>query len=170
METRLKNFLHSNTAKVLMWIFVYLVVLFLGSILFTCGLGFRKRTMFLRMTYMIIAVVWSVSMIIVLAIRYNFSTLWHGMIEDIIDHQEDYERGLRRRYQDLITNYPLSIAEFESHCWHKDPRPSNPEIMEEALALGEEEWSKREAAARHKMEERRRAKALKKQAEQKLDK
>ena len=145
------RYFKSNRSKVLALILLFAVIMFLGGILFTCGLGFRRRTIFLRMSYMIIAVLWVVLSIRAICIKVNFKAIWHGMIDEFYDRQENYERTLNRRYQDLLSRFPMAVAEYESHCWHQHPRPTNSEIMESALAIGEQEWAKREVAAEQKV-------------------
>ena len=135
---------------------VFIAVVFLASILFACGLGFQKRTWFLRSLYMVIAVVWVVFTVRWLCVKYDFAGLWRGMINDIYSHQEDFVLKIHRDYQELVSHYPLAIAEYESHCWRQNPRPSTPEIMESALKISELEWIEREKAARKKMEEKHR--------------
>ena len=90
-----------------------------------------------------------------LCVKYNFAGLWQGMMNDLYSHQEDFVLRIHRDYQELMSKYPLAIAEYESHCWKQDPRPSTPEIMESALAIKETEWTEREKKARKKMEEKR---------------
>ena len=77
------------------------------------------------------------------------------MINDVYSHQEDFVLKIHREYQELVSKYPMAIAEYESHCWKQNPRPSTPEIMESALAINEYEWMEREKKARKKMEEKR---------------
>ena len=145
------RYFKSNRSKVLALILLFAVIMFLGGILFTCGLGFRRRTIFLRMSYTIIAVLWVVLSIRAICIKVNFKAIWRGMIDEFYDRQESYERTLNRRYQDLLSRFPMAVAEYESHCWHQHPRPTNSEIMESALAIGEQEWAKREVAAEQKV-------------------
>lgn len=151
----LKSFLKSNTGKVLLLLLFFVIIVFMASVLFACGLGFQKRTIFLRSTYMIVAVAWVVFTVRWLCVRYNFAGLWLGMMNDHYSHQEDFMLKIHRDYQDLVSKYPLAIAEYESHCWRQNPRPSTPEIMESALAISEQEWIEREKNARAKMDAKR---------------
>ena len=73
---------------------------------------------------------------------------------DIYGHKEDFLLKTRRDYQDLVSKYPLAIAEYESHCWHQNPRPTQLEIMDSALAITEYEWIEREKKARQKISEK----------------
>lgn len=148
------RFFKSNRSKFIALIILFLVITFLGGILFTCGLGFRARTLFLRMSYMIIAVLWVVLSIRAICIKVNFRAIWRGVIDEFYDRRENYERTLNRNYQDLLSRYPIAVAEYESHCWHQNPRPTNSEIMESALAMSEQEWVEREVAAEKKMAEK----------------
>ena len=43
-----------------MLLLLFVAIEFIGSMLFACGLGFQKRTVFLRAMYMVIAVAWVV--------------------------------------------------------------------------------------------------------------
>lgn len=149
-----KSILKSNRSKILLLLLVFAVIVFIASMLFACGLGFQKRTVFLRATYMLIAVAWAVFTVRWLCLKYNFAGLWRGMMNDHYSHQEDFVLKIHRDYQELVSKYPLSIAEYESHCWKQNPRPSTPEIMESALAINELEWIEREKNARKKMEEK----------------
>ena len=108
----------------------------------------------MRGAYMVIAVLWVVLSIRAICIRVNFKAIWRGVIDEFYDSQEGYERSLNMRYQDLLSRFPLAVAEYESHCWHQHPRPTNSEIMESALAMDEQEWSQRESAAEKKMAEK----------------
>ena len=103
---------------------------------------------------MAIAVLWVVLSIYAICVKVNFKAIWRGMIDEFYDRQESYERTLNRNYQDLLSRYPLAVAEYESHCWHQKPRPTNSEIMESALAMSEQEWVEREVAAEKKMAEK----------------
>lgn len=150
-----KSLFKSNLGKVLVLLLVFAAIVFIASILFACGLGFQKRTIFLRVTYMLIAVSWVVFTVRWLCLKYDFAGLWHGLMNDHYRHQEDFMLKIHRDYQELVSKYPLSIAEYESHCWKQNPRPSTPEIMESALAINEYEWMEREKKARKKMEEKR---------------
>jgi hypothetical protein len=78
-----------------------------------------------------------------------------GVLEDYYAHQEDFERDIRKRYQDLVEQFPLAIAEYESHCWKLNPRPSNPEMMEKALAMDSHVWMEKEMAAKEKIAHKR---------------
>ena len=148
------QYFSSNRTKLLALLILFTLIVFSGSILFTCGLGFRRRTLFLRGAYMVIAVLWVVLSIRAICIKVNFKAIWRGVIDEFYDSQEGYERSLNMRYQDLLSRFPLAVAEYESHCWHQHPRPTNSEIMESALAMDEQEWSQRESAAEKKMAEK----------------
>jgi len=148
------QYFSSNRTKLLALVILFTLIVFSGSILFTCGLGFRRRTLFLRGAYMVIAVLWVVLSIRAICIKVNFRAIWRGVIDEFYDSQEGYERSLNMRYQDLLSRFPLAVAEYESHCWHQHPRPTNSEIMESALAMDEQEWSQRESAAEKKMAEK----------------
>ena len=151
----LKSILRSNVVRVMLMLLVFVVIVYVGSILFACGLGFQKRTAFLRALYMVIAVAWVVFTVRWLCLKYNFAGLWRGMMNDVYSHQEDFVLRIHREYQELVSKYPLAIAEYESHCWKQNPRPSTPEIMESALAISEIEWIEREKKARKKIDEKR---------------
>lgn len=148
------RFFKSNRSKFIALLFLFAVIVFLGGILFTLGLGFRRRTLFLRGAYMAIAVLWVVLSIYAICVKVNFKAIWRGMIDEFYARQENYERTLSRNYQDLLSRYPMAVAEYESHCWHQNPRPTNSEIMESALAMSEQEWVEREIAAEKKMAEK----------------
>ena len=151
----LKSILSSYKGKLVLLLLVFTVIVFMASILFACGLGFQKRTIFLRATYMAIAVAWVVFTVRWLCLKYNFAGLWHAMMNDHYNHQEDFVRKIHRDYQDLVSKYPLAVAEYESHCWKQNPRPSTPEIMESAMAISEQDWMEREKKARSKIDEKR---------------
>lgn len=152
-----KSFFKTNAAKVLGLFSIFVIIVFIGSILFTCGLSFQKRTWVLRGIYMLIALLWVVLSTRAICIRTKFSTLCMGVLEDYYAHQEDFERDIRKRYQDLVEQFPLAIAEYESHCWKQDPRPSNPEMMEKALAMDSHVWMEKEMAAKQKIANKREA-------------
>jgi len=150
-----KSVMKSNWFKIVLLLLAFSAIVLVSSMLFACGLGFRKRTFLLRGTYMAIAVALVVFTVRWLCVKYNFAGLWQGMMNDLYSHQEDFVLRIHRDYQELMSKYPLAIAEYESHCWKQDPRPSTPEIMESALAIKETEWIEREKKARKKMEEKR---------------
>ena len=100
---------------------------------------------------MAIAVLWVVMSIRAICIKVHFGTLWRGMMDEIYKRAGHYENSLYQNYQDLNSRYPMAVAEFESHCWHQHPRPTNSEIMEMALKISEIEWSEREKKAREKV-------------------
>lgn len=145
------RYLKSNRSKFLVLLFLFAMIVFSGGILFTLGLAFRRRTLLFRMSYMLIAVLWVVLTIRAICVKVNIKAIWQGMISEFYGMQENYERTLSRRYQDLLSRYPMAVAEYESHCWHQDPRPTNSEIMESALAISEQEWVDREVAAKKKI-------------------
>lgn len=149
-----KSFLRHNWVRVVLLLLVFIAIIFLASILFCSGLGFTKRTWGLRSTYMIAAVLWVFFTVRWLCLKYDFAGLWRGMMADIYGHKEDFLLKTRRDYQELVSNYPLAIAEYESHCWHQNPRPTQLEIMESALAITEYEWIEREKKARQKISEK----------------
>ena len=151
----IKSIWKSNWCKVAMLLLLFVAIEFIGSMLFACGLGFQKRTVFLRAMYMVIAVAWVVFTVRWLCLKFDFAGLWRGMINDVYSHQEDFVLKIHREYQELVSKYPMAIAEYESHCWKQNPRPSTPEIMESALSINEYEWMEREKKARKKMEEKR---------------
>ena len=76
------------------------------------------------------------------------------MIEDFYSHQEDFERDLTKEYQILLSKYPIAVAQYESKCWKQNPRPTNVEIMDNALKISEIEWSEKEKEAEEKMHKR----------------
>ena len=145
------RYLKSNWSKVLTLIVIFAIIIFLGSLLFSWGYRFRKRTLFLRGMYMAIAVLWVVLSIRAICIKVHFGALWRGMMDEIYKRAGRYENSLYQNYQDLNSRYPMAVAEFESHCWHQHPRPTNSEIMEMALKISEIEWSEREKKAREKV-------------------
>lgn len=151
----IKSIWKRNWCKVAMLLLLFVAIEFIGSMLFACGLGFQKRTAFLRAMYMVVAVAWVVFTVRWLCLKFDFAGLWRGMINDVYSHQEDFVLKIHREYQELVSKYPMAIAEYESHCWKQNPRPSTPEIMESALAINEYEWMEREKKARKKMEEKR---------------
>jgi len=146
-----KKFFKSNLFKILLLLLLFAVILYFGSLLFDWGYRFRKRTLFLRITYMSIAVIWSVGTIAGLCHYFRFGKLWRGMMDDFYSHQDDFQRDIYKEYQVLLTKYPIAVAQFESKCWKQDPRPTNVEVMESALKISEAEWEEREKAAKEKM-------------------
>ena len=150
----IKTLLKHNWVKVVLLLLVFTFIIILASLLFCSGLGFTKRTWFLRSVYMIIAVLWVFFTVRWLCLKYDFAGLWRGMMADIYGHEEDFLLKTRRDYQDLVSKYPLAIAEYESHCWHQKPRPTQMEIMDSALAVDEYEWIEREKKARQKISEK----------------
>lgn len=146
--------LKSNWFRVVLLLLAFAVVVYIASILFACGLGFKKRTLLLRLVYMVVSVAWVFFTVRWLCLKYDFAGLWRGMVNDLYSHQEDFVLKIHRDYQELVSHYPLAIAEYESHCWKQNPRPSTPEIMESALAISELEWVEREKRAREKMKEK----------------
>lgn len=150
----IKRFLHSNRAKVLGLFLLFAFLVFLGGILFTCGLGFRKRPLPLRLFYMGTAVLWVIMSIRWVCIRVKFPKIWAGMKEEFYRQEDTYERDLHKRYTDLQDHYPMALAEYESHCWHQKPRPTPLDIMEQAMAISANDWTQREEQAKHKMAEK----------------
>lgn len=140
-------FLKSNLAKLLMIIAAAIIIIGLGAILFYYGTAFRRRSLGLRMSYMAIAVIWSVGTIWWMLVRFNIRSIWNNFLQDIYNHDNDYERKLFKQFQVLKAQYPTAIAEYENECWKKRPRPTNPEIMEGALAIPEDQWATNEAGA-----------------------
>lgn len=151
----LKSIMKRNGGKIALLLLVFVGIVFIGSILFACGLGFQKRTIFLRAIYMLVAVAWVVFTVRWLCLKYDFAGLWRGLVSDVYSHQEDFVLKIHKEYQELVSKYPMAIAEYESHCWKQNPRPSTPEIMESALAINEKEWIEREKKARQKIDEKR---------------
>lgn len=148
------SLLKRNWVRVVVLLLVFTAIIILASILFCSGLGFTKRTWTLRSIYMLVAVLWVFFTVRWLCLKYDFAGLWRGMMNDIYGHEEDFLLKTRRDYQDLVSNYPLAIAEYESHCWHQTPRPTQLEIMDSALAIKEYEWIEREKRARQKISEK----------------
>ena len=150
----MRSITKSYWGRLLLLMLAFVVVIFFASMLFACGLGFQKRTIFLRGTYMVMAVIIVVFTVRWLCLKYDFAGLWRGLMNEFYNHQEDFMLKIHREYQELVNKYPLSVAEYESHCWKQQPRPSTPEIMESALAVSEIEWIEREKTARKKLEEK----------------
>jgi len=146
-----KSFFKSNLFKILLLLLAFAVIIYFGSLLFDWGYRFRKRTLFLRITYMSIAVLWSGGTIAGLCYYFRFGRIWRAMMNDFYSHQEDFERDISKEYQVLLTRYPIAVAQYESKCWKQDPRPTNVEIMDNALKISEAEWAEREKAAKEKM-------------------
>lgn len=150
----MKSFFKSNLFKVILFLLLFAVLVAIGCWLFYWGWRFRRRTWFLRGTYMAIAVAWAIFSSWWVAARFGFAKYWRGMIADFWSRQESTERDLYKEYQDLMNSYPMAVAAYESSCWKKDPRPTSLEIMEEALSISEEEWAEREKLAREKLAEK----------------
>lgn len=146
-----KTFWKSNLFKVLLFFVVFLIIAFFGGILFDWGYRFRKCTIFLRGAYMSIAVIWVVGCIWWISYRFRFGDKWRGMIEDFYAHQEDFERDMSKEYQVLLSKYPIAVAQYESKCWKQNPRPTNVEIMDNALKISDSEWEEREKEAKEKL-------------------
>ena len=146
-----KKFWKSNLFKIIIFIVVFLIIAYFGSILFDWGYRFRKRTVFLRATYMSLAVIWVVGSIWWICYRFRFGDIWRAMIDDFYSHQEDFAKDLTKDYQALLAKYPIAVAQFESKCWKQDPRPTNVEIMDSALKISEQEWQEREKKAKESM-------------------
>ena len=149
------SFFKSNLYKVILFILSFAVLLLTGFWLFNKGLLFTRNTMFLRMSFMVIAVIWSLGSILWVSYKFEFLKYWRGLVEDLWGHQEDGERSLYREYQELMNLYPRAVADYEQVCWRKKPRPTSIEVMEGALGIGDEEWKEREKAAVAKMAEKR---------------
>ena len=145
------RYFKSNWSKILALLIVFAIIIFLGGLLFSWGYRFKKRTLLLRGSYMLIAVLWVVLSIRAICIKVHFGAIWRGLMNDIDRRIHGYEDELTKNYQDLISRYPLAVAEYESHCWRQTPRPTNSEIMESALAIDEREWIEREKRAREKV-------------------
>lgn len=139
-----RPFWKRNFVRVLFFCFVFLVIAFLGGILFTCGLGFRARPLPFRLLLMGVAIVWVVGCIWWVCYRYRFGDIWRGMIDDLYAHQEDFERDIAKEYQALLAEYPMAVARYEAKCWKQRPRPTNVEIMDAALKISRAEWEERE--------------------------
>jgi hypothetical protein len=145
------RFFKTNWSKIVALLLLFAVIAFFGGLLFSWGYRFQKRTWLLRGSYMAIAVLWVVMSIRAICIKVHFGALWRGMMDEIYKRAGHYENSLYQNYQDLNSRYPMAVAEFESHCWHQHPRPTNSEIMEMALKISEIEWSEREKKAREKV-------------------
>ena len=145
------RYFKTNWSKIVALLLLFAVIAFFGGLLFSWGYRFQKRTWLLRGSYMAIAVLWVVMSIRAICIKVHFGTLWRGMMDEIYTRAGHYENSLYQKYQDLNSRYPMAVAEFESHCWHQHPRPTNSEIMEMALKISEIEWSEREKKAREKV-------------------
>jgi len=142
----------TNTSKIIALLVLFAIIAFFGGLLFSWGYRFQKRTWLLRGSYMAIAVFWVVLSIRAICVKVHFGALWRGMMDDIYNkHARRYENTLTQDYRDLNSRYPMAVAEYESHCWHQHPRPTNTEIMESALTISEEEWIEREKQAREKV-------------------
>lgn len=142
----------SNLSKIILFILIFLIILAFGGTLFSWGFRFRKRTLFLRISYMTIATIWSVGCIWWICVRYRFGEIWQGLMDDIYSLQDKFKRDLRLQYQDLINHYPLAVAEYETSCWKQRPRPTTTEIIENALKIPNLEWQEREKKAKEKIE------------------
>lgn len=145
------RYFKSNWSKIVALLLLFAIIAFFGGLLFSWGYRFRKRTLLFRGSYMAIAVLWVVLSIRAICIKVHFGALWRGMMDEIYKRAGHYENSLYQNYQDLNSRYPMAVAEFESHCWHQHPRPTNSEIMEMALKISEIEWSEREKKAREKV-------------------
>jgi len=141
----------SNWSKILALLLLFAIIAFFGGLLFSWGYRFKKRTLLLRGAYMAIAVLWVVLTIWTICKKVRFGALWRGMMDEIYKRAGRYENTLYQNYQDLNSRYPMAVAEYESHCWHQHPRPTNTEIMESALAISESEWIEREKKAKDRV-------------------
>lgn len=142
----------SNLSKIILFFIVFIIILYFGGLLFSWGYRFRRRTLFLRISYMTIATIWSVGNIWWICVRFRFGEYWRGLMDDIYSRQEKFRTDLRLQYQDLMNRYPLAVAEYETYCWKQRPRPSATEIMENALKISNLEWLDREKKAKEKIE------------------
>ena len=144
------NLARANAKKLALVVVIFLGIIFVGSILFSLGIAFRKRTLFLRIVYMVSAGLLVSMTIRSIAIKVNFPLLWSRFYDNLFDHKEDYEKRLMNRYTELSFKYPLSVARFESHYWRDNPRATNFEIMERALETKEQEWEEQERSMKNK--------------------
>lgn len=147
----LNRIFKSNWSKILALLLLFAIIAFFGGLLFSWGYRFKKRTLLLRGAYMAIAVLWVVLTIWTICKKVHFGVLWRGMMDEIYKRAGRYENTLYQSYQDLNSRYPMAVAEYESHCWHQHPRPTNTEIMESALAISESEWIEREKKAKDRV-------------------
>lgn len=148
-----KPFLKSNLCRVLTFLFVFLLLISASAVLFIRSLRFYAVPI-LRALYIGISIVWAVASIWWVIVRFDFVKYWRGMVDDFWDSQEDFERELYIKYRELMDTYPIAIAEYESHCWRQSPRPTNPEMMEQALAISVDEWKEREEKAKARLAEK----------------
>lgn len=148
-----KPFLKSNLCRVLTFFFVFLLLISASAVLFIRSLRFYAVPI-LRALYIGISIVWAVASIWWVIVRFDFVKYWRGMVDDFWDSQEDFERELYIKYRELMDTYPIAIAEYESHCWRQSPRPTNPEMMEQALAISVDEWKEREEKAKARLAEK----------------
>lgn len=150
----IKNFWKSNLLKVVLLLMAFIVIVGFAYVLFDWGYRFKMRTLFLRGSYMAIAVIWAVGSIWWICYRVRFGRLWRGMIDEILPSQDSFERETSQKYQVLVSKYPHATARYESECWKKTPRPTNLEIMDNALHISDEEWQEREAVAEERLRSR----------------
>ena len=83
----MKSITKSYWGRLLLLMLAFVVVIFFASMLFACGLGFQKRTIFLRATYMVMAVIIVVFTVRWLCLKYDFAGLWRqisGYTENLL--------------------------------------------------------------------------------------
>lgn len=151
---KIANITKTNAFKIVLFLLVFLALIGSSSVLFIRSLRFWAVP-FLRALYIAVSIIWAVGSIWWVAVRFEFIKYWRGMKADYWNRHENSEKELYRDYQDLMRDYPLAIAKFESACWRRDPRPTSLEIMEEATTIPDEEWAEREEKAQEKLKYRR---------------
>lgn len=151
---RITQITKSNAFKVALFFLVDLALIGVSSILFIRSLKFWAVP-FLRALYISISVIWAIATIWWVSVHFEFGKYWRGMIADLWSRQEDYERMLYKDYQRLMQQYPIAIGKHESQCRKRDPRPTAPEIMEEAIQTPKEVWEKLESDYQEKLDSKR---------------
>lgn len=154
ISMNLNSFFKGNLFKVIIFFVLDLVFLAIGSILFIRSLQFWAVP-WLRALYIGVSIIWSVGSIWGVAVWFNFSKYWNGLISDHWSEQEGFEKDLYLQYQELMNEYPAGVADFERQCFKQTPRPTAPEMMEKALSFSAEEWAEMERLAAEKSAKRR---------------
>ena len=117
------------------------------AILYLTIIGFRAFPILGRILVFLATVTVGFLTIRYIVIRSKFLSLWYSLMDMKYSRKNTYESQLQQKYVFLKECYPLSIANFEEKCWRKTPKPSNYEIMENAVSISEDTWKESEKQA-----------------------
>jgi hypothetical protein len=146
-------FFKRTPVKIALLTLLFGIIIVIGLIPLTIVLV-MDQTLFIRILIAASGIIWAILTVNFISFKTEYWKMWRQW-----RHERRHARmkhGFERypEYMALRQKYPMAIRRFEQHNRHRKHPLKEKEMVQQALAVSEEEWAKREEFRRQAKEEK----------------